>query len=381
MVTEPASHEPPPNSRFASFIHRELVLLCVLIAGGAVLFLATRELSASNVALRRRDAEAWHARGRSALERGQTPEALEALGRAAALARDDRGIARSLATALRAAGQDARAAEVLEGLRARVPDDAEVDLELARLEAHRDFSLSTRYYQDTLDGFWAPADAARAREVREEFIALLLSHNQRARALSQVLVLAADLPPEPGWQLRVAGLFLACNDPRRAFARFSLVLRDDPGNRAARIGAGESAFQLDDFATAARLLSDVPDADDRIRELRVVAGRVLDADPLAPRLGRRERIRRQVEMLDRAQARLAMCQPPSPGAAGLASDLQALLKAVPQSGHGATADRDQAEDAVSLAARAERASSGCGEPSPLDQAIAIIARLRGLSEP
>lgn len=370
------------SRRFASFVQRELTLLCLLAAVGVALFLGTKVLADDNAALRRRDAAAWLGRGQSALDAGRVDEALSALERAARVARDDREIARAFASALRAAGADQRAAEVLEALRVRQPDDPDVNVELARLEARRgDLTRATRYYQDALDGLWTPAAVDQARAIREEFINLLLAAGQRGRALSQVLVLAADLPAEPAWQSKVGRLFLASGDPRRALVRFTEVLRNDPGNAVARAGAGEAAFALDDFAAASRYLADIPGADRQAQELRAVSLQVLTADPLAPRLGRAERVRRAVQLIERARARLAACASPDADTQRLMADLEAALEAITAPGRRPLVEeRDLAEDAVTRAGLAERAAAGCAPAEPLDRAIGIIARLRGLEE-
>ncbi len=372
----------PEVRRFATFVQRELTLLIVLAIAGVGLFVGTKVLADDNAALRRRDAAAWLAHGRAALAAGQVDTALASLERASRVARDDREIARTFASALRASGADQRAAEVLDVLRVRQPDDPDVNVELARLEARRgDLTLAIRYYQDALDSLWPPAAVEQARAVREEFINLLLASGQRGRALSQVLVLAADLPPEPEWQARVGHLFLSSGDPRRALVRFTEVLRADPGNLPARAGAGEAAFALDDFAAATRWLADVPESNTRARELRAVAEQVLKGDPLAPRLPRSERMRRAEQLAQRARARLTGCATAGADVQRLTADLDATIEAVTAPGRRPLdEERDLAEDAVSLAAQAERAAAPCAEPEALDRAIGIIARVRGLEE-
>src|SRR4051812_19453862 len=230
-------------------LHRELLALLLLAAAGVAVFVLTRALAASNAALRRDDARAWHGLGLRALERGDTSRALTALRRASHIDRGNRDISVSLAVALRAAGEDEQALAVLEDLRAARPDDAEVALELARLESQRnELPAAIRYYQDALDGLWAPVDAERSRTVRREFITLLLQHGEQARALSQALVYAAELPPGPEWQLRAAHLLLDVGDPRRALDRYVSVLNTEPGNVDALSGAGEAAFAVGDYA-------------------------------------------------------------------------------------------------------------------------------------
>ena len=335
----------------SSAVRREFLLLVVLVAAGGVGFLGTRALADSNAALRRQDSVAWLARGRQALDAGDVPGALIALRRAAHIDRANREVSLSLATALSRAGQASDAAAVLEVLKEADPGDAQVNIELARLEAGRgELPQAIRYYQDALDTLWAPDVAEQGRVLRTELIELLLRHGQRARALSQALVLAADIPAEPGWQLTAGRLLLAAGDARRALDRFTAVLAVNPSNAEARAGAGESAFDLGDYARARRYLAGVAAADARLASLREIAGLVLTADPLAPRLSVSERNRRLESMATHAADELDRCAAaatsPDPVRAGLRQELAARM-APPRGGaRAARSDSNRAEDIV-----------------------------------
>ena len=307
---------------------------------------ASRSLSISNAAIRSSDAVRWHETGLQGLERDDSDRALYAFRQAARIDRQDRDILVSLARALRAAREDAEAVDVLEALRQTRPEDAEVLTELARLEAERGgLPLAIRYYQDALDTMWIPEAAEQRRLVRPEFISLLLGHDERARALSQVLVLVADLPPEPDWQLRAGRLFLDAGDARRY------------------LGATTST-------------------DPQIVELKQVADLVFAADPLAVRLSRTERERRLQSILDHAGGRLERCGGAAgdadPARAGLRTDLLALQPTPRPRGRAQPDERDRIEDAVELALRVELATATCGPTDALGRVIPIIARLRGL---
>jgi tetratricopeptide (TPR) repeat protein len=269
---------------------------------------------------------------------------------------------------------------VLEELRAARPDDAEVTLELARLELQRnELAAAIRYYQDALDGLWAPVDAERSRTVRREFITLLQQHGERARALSQALVYAAELPPGPEWQLRAAHLLFEVGDPRRALDRYVSVLTAEPGNIDALAGAGEAAFAIGNYADSRRYLSQVPDPDDRTVSLRRVADLVLTADPLAPRIARGERERRLQQILQHARGRLMACG----GNAALEAEIDGLHPPDTPGRRSAPADADTGsrfEDGVALASRVEQATAACGPADDVGRAVAIIARQRGLEE-
>jgi tetratricopeptide (TPR) repeat protein len=382
-VNEPS---PPSSGSTArpAFLHRELIILIALIVAGVAAFIGTRNLAASNVAIRRQNAVDLYNRGRNALDAGDTARALEALRRASHIDRSDRDIAISLGLALQAAGDNGQATTVMEQLRAVHPDDPEVNTQLARLAAARgDLPQSIRYYQDALDALWSPADASRGREVRTEFITLLIRHQERARALSQALVFAADLPPEPSWQMQAGRLFLEVGDSRRALDRFVSVLQQNPGDKAALAGAGEAAFGLGDYARARRYFTQAEPTEPRAQALKAVADLVLSADPLAIRLNRSERERRLQQLLTHAGERLDRCTA-NGSAAGSDPALRAQLDALSVAPTGrarALADeRERIEDGLDLARRIELTTATCGDTDALGRAIPIIATQHGLEE-
>jgi len=385
MTQAPSEPEPraaAADGGTAAFLNRELALLILLAAAGVATFLATRALAVSNASLRARDAATWHATGREALAAGHLAQAVTALRRAARIDRNDRDIAFALASALQASGDQPEAVEVLEVLRDRHPDDPDVNLELARLEAASDnVPLAIRYYEDALGSLWSPDVAERNRAIRLEFISLLLAKGQRGRALSQVLLLAADLPADRSWRLRAGRLFLAAGDPTRALTRAAAILEADDGDQDAMTLAGEASFQLGDYARARRWLSRVRTPEPRVAALLDVAGLVISTDPLAPRLATAERRRRAGILLDRATTRLEACGPLTPDRATLAESVRAAAEAVAPAGRrSGTEVRDQAEEAIGLALRAERLASSCPNPTPLDRAIPLIAKIRQIEE-
>ncbi|MFN8066279.1 MAG: tetratricopeptide repeat protein [Vicinamibacterales bacterium] len=355
--------------------------LAVLAVVGVAMFLLTRELAASNASVRRRDAASWHATGRAALSEGHTERALLALRRAAHINRGDRDVALSLATALEAAGNNREAAAVLEDLRARQPDAADVNLELARLST-RDNRLpaAIRYYQDALDALWSPASIDERSAIRREFITVLTTRGERARALSQGLVYAAELPPTTASQMEAASLLLQLGDPARALSRYTGVLAAEPTNATALAGAGQAAFALGDYSVARRYLSQLTSPDDRLASMKRVAELVAALDPLAPRLGAGERERRLQQVLAHAGVRLSTCTA-DPALATAVTQLQEPpTPSARRPSHDAVTQADRFEEGLALAARVERETTSCRPPDEGGQAITIIARQRGLEE-
>ena len=193
----------------STFVHREIVVLVALCALVVVGFVLTRVAAAANRAHRLRDAATWYHTGEQRLASGQTELAVQALRRATAINRDSRPYRLALAGALAAGGQDDGARQVLVGVRESTPEDPEVNVQLARLEArHNNLAETVRYYQNAVYGSWDVDQGDARRQVRIELIRYLLAHEQRARALSELLVLTGNLPDDVTSQAEAGRLFL-----------------------------------------------------------------------------------------------------------------------------------------------------------------------------
>ena len=300
------------ESASSDFVHREIVVLAVLVAIAVVAFVVTRRFAASNEALRRRDAATWYVSGQQALERRDLDTAVTALRRATARNPDAVTYRLALAQALTVAQQDDAARQLLLGLREVQPEDSETNLRLARLEGRRgDTAAAGRYYEAAVLGLWKGEQRLARRQVRTEFIQFLLSHGDRDRALSELLALEASLGEDEGSQFEVARMLLQAGDPTRALAHFERVLQASPGDQLALAGAGEASFERGDYARAQRYLHAVTPGTDRMKELRTLTDLVIAGDPLAPRLPAGERSRRLVDALsqyDRAAGWLSHTQ-------------------------------------------------------------------------
>src|ERR1051326_7382575 len=100
-------------------------------------FFLTRAVAANNRSMSVQDAAAWYARGQRALADGRTDDAVEAFRRATVRDRGDRTYVLALAGALTRNPDDAAARTLLLTLREADPEDAEINLELARIAAGR----------------------------------------------------------------------------------------------------------------------------------------------------------------------------------------------------------------------------------------------------
>lgn len=373
-----------PESRL---VHRELVLLCVLIGITAAAFLLTRAMAASNREMRRQEAAAWFASAQEHADAGRHDGAIARFRRAVSTDPDNRRYHLALASALAVSRQDAAAERVLLGLRERQPEDADTNLQLARLEARRDeVDAARRYYQSALAALWRPEDADTQRSLRTELVRFLLAHGERARALSELLVLTATSPDDAGAHREVGRLFLDAGDPSRALLHFSRTLEAAPRDRDALAGAGEAAFELGDYGRARRYLRATSADDGRLADLQRVAELVLAHDPLAPRLSFAERRRRLTAGFRHAAERLDTClaRQRADAAAG-PGDLNGLRAEAAAFAPALAARRarpELIEEGVDLVYRIERTIEGaCGAAAPLDRALLLIGRRHGLDQP
>jgi tetratricopeptide (TPR) repeat protein len=277
----------------ARFVHRELVLLTVLVAVTVAAFLGTRAAAVANRRLKRADAAAWYAEGEAERQSGRLDAAIAALRRAATMDPGRLEYQLTVARALAVRGDRDRARERLVELHGRIPENATVSLELARLSAtDDDVADAARYYSDALSGLWPAEQADTRRLVRLELIDFLLEHGQRSRALSETLVLAANLPDRAEEHVRAGRLFLRAGDPRHAAEEFAAALKQAPKLQGATAGAAEAAFENGHYAAALSWLESTPALDAHQQEIRTIARMVLASDPLTARLSLVERRRR-----------------------------------------------------------------------------------------
>jgi tetratricopeptide (TPR) repeat protein len=349
------------------------VVLCALVALG---FLLTRAAATANRALRQRDAAAWYETGERDLARGQTDSAIRALRRATAINRDNRAYRLALAAGLAADRQDDAARRVLLSVRESSPEDPDVNVRLARLEAqHDDLTGAVRYYQNAVYGSWNGDQGDARRQVRTELIRYLLAHQERGRALSELLVLVGNLPDDVKSQSEAGQLLLEAGDARRALDRFRQALRIDPKNAVALAGAGEAAFDSGDYASAQRYLRAVEPAPSRVRELRAIADLVLARDPLRPGLSLRQRQERVMAGFMRALEILNDCTNKQPANS---SGLESLRSEASALEPDLSLDRvrrtpESIDTGLNMIYRIEqRADEICGQGSDFDRALLLI---------
>jgi hypothetical protein len=146
------------------------------------------------------------------------------------------------------------------------------------------------------------------------------------------------------------------------------------------LGAGRVAFDLGQYQLARQYLHEVPTDVDAAREIREVADQVVSRDPIAGRIGARERHRRLEANLTYLQQRLVDCiaqhgQPVSGEGYALQNELQSFRDRLRRS---STLDQDTIEAGVDLIDRTERdAIAPCGSSTTVDRALVLIAKQHG----
>jgi predicted Zn-dependent protease len=363
-----------------TFIHREIRALVLLTLVAVLAFLVTRAVARANTNRRVEDAQVWFERGEQAMKDGRPGDAAQALRKATVTNPADTRYRLELAQALSAAGADPEARQVLLNVRAMTPDNADVNLALGRLEARQgDVNTTVGYYQAALNNLWRQQEAPDRHRIRRELIDFLLASGQRSRALSEILMLAADLPDTAAAHAEAGQLFLDAGDPTHALIQLDDASQLDPADQHVRFLAAKAAFSLADYTRARRYLrgtSDIPEA----RELQSTIALVLGSDPLAPRLTVAERRRRFAAAVARARERLDMCSSlqnasQAQPVATLGPKLEEIESILgPHPPKDAPPVMDTIDDGMDLVLQIEEASASCGPANLQDNALILIGQ-------
>ena len=301
----------------------------------------------------------------------------------------------SLARALRDTGDPKRLDEAesyLESLWQRSPQDGPVNLALGRVAARRgSVDDAIRYYHNAMYGVWtADADENR-RKARIELIEFLLQKKAHAEAESELMTLAALLPPNAELHLKAARLFDQDQNYSSALAEYQQVLRLDRANAAAMAGAGEAAYRSGRYRTAEHFLEQAVKAtpqDANSHELLDSASLILRIDPFVRRISDAERNRRIGRAFEQAGERLTSCAQArgldlrSPekysGAEPLAALAQQRVNMKPKlSALRSAAETDLPDAIMDLVFQIEQQSATeCGDPQGTDKALLLISRDR-----
>ena len=369
-------------------VRADIARLLVLVACAVVLFFFTRAAAARQRRLEIRSAANWYEIGESQLRSGAIESATESLRKATRNDPDNQKYLMRLADALGDGGHNAEAMQALSRLRESDPEDAEINLHLARLAGKDgDVDNAVHYYENALYGRWTGGQVdERQRQTRVELIQFLLDHQDRDRALSELLILDSELPDTATAHNQAAELFLRANDLPRALEDFVDAIHLDPGNIDALAGAGETAFQLGEYRKARHYLeAAVKNGEDNQKAIQTLSltQTVLSNDPLAPHISSEERQRRTLLIFNRSLSRLEDClDEQQDGNAELESlKTKASAEQPKLRSKALLHDPGLTRTAVELAYQIEKATSAkCGGAEPADEALLLIARQHGDAE-
>lgn len=374
----------PPVSR------RRLIVLAILTFVTVTLFILVSRLVTRFQANEKAIARHVFAHGESLYQIGNAAGALDDFRVALNYDPDNTLYQLNLARALRDSGKLSESAAYLNTLWTRDPQDAVINLALARL-AVRQSSLdgALRYYHNAIYGVWPSNPDANRRTARLELIDFLTKHKAFPMAQAEILSLMQSEPPNPPELLQAAQLFSRIDDPANALATYQRVLEADPKNALALAGAGESAFLRGRYRTAQQyfhLALALNPSDEANRQSMETTNLVLAADPFLRRISDAERNRRLITAFNAAADRLQSCaDSTNTNLAALSqspNDLSALQARVlalkPQLRQlSAAAEMDLPDSIMDLVFLIEQQTAQiCGQPSGIDLAYLLISRDR-----
>ena len=300
----------------------------------------------------------------------------------------------SLARALRDSNDPRRLDEAesyLIALWQRTPQDAAVNLALARVAAHRgSIEDATRYYHNAMYGEWKSDPDANRTKARIELIQFLLKKGAPDKAESEMMALAAALPSDAAAHLQAAQLFEQAQDYPNALAQYEEALRINPENASALAGAGQAAYRTGNYSTAQRYLeaavkANSQDADSR--QLLATTDLILRANPFQSHISDAERNRRITAALAQAEKRLAECaqqtgvdlKVPATVTASPLSSLESRLTAAKPNlvRLRSPAENDLPDTIMDVVFQTEQQTKDiCGMPQGLDLALLLISEKR-----
>jgi tetratricopeptide (TPR) repeat protein len=237
-----------PDAERETLIHREMLQLGVLAIVAVAAFVLTRAVASNNREMSVRNAAEWYGRGERFVAAGRIDDAIDAFRRATVRSRTSRTYLLALARTLVLKGDYDAARRALLAVRQIAPEDAEIKIELARVAAARqDVTEALRFYHDALYAPWRADQAEARRAERLELIRFLLTHRQSSRAQSELLAAVADLPDDAAHHVELGGLLRQAGDDRNALVQYQRALHLSPDNGDALIGAGQTAFDLNQY--------------------------------------------------------------------------------------------------------------------------------------
>jgi tetratricopeptide (TPR) repeat protein len=369
------------------------VVLLILTLAAAVSFGAVSHLVARYNANQQSRGRSLYQQGLAAAGANRYDDAVDAFRAALTCDPTNSQYQLSLARALRDSNDPRRLDEAesyLIALWQRAPQDAAVNLALARVAAHRgSIEDATRYYHNAMYGVWNADPEANRSKARIQLIQFLLKQGARDKAASELMALATALPPDPAAHLQAAKLFAKAQDQAGELAQYQEVLRLDSANAPALAGAGETAYRARDYVAARRYLQAAVNAnplDSDSRQLLETTDLILHNDPFLSHISDAERNRRITAAFTQAEKRLTECagqkgvdlKTATPSATPLASLQSLWTEAKPDLARlRSPAETDLPDALMEVVLQIEQQTAvACGQPQDLDLALLLISQKR-----
>ncbi len=364
------------------YLRREPVTLALLTVLAIIMFGAVAGLSRLYNQQQDSLAVRWSSRGTADLQAKRYGAAVIDFRTALLYSRDNYSYQLNLAEALIGESRIDEAYAYLANLWDRQPENGLVNLELARIAAGRGQTNSAlRYYNNAIYAVWPGDQDVERLNTRLELINYLLHINNKAQADSELIAMAANLGMDPDKHTLAGQLFLRAQDDQRALEQFRLALRSDRHKTEAMAGAGEAAFNLQQYRLAERYLRAAFNAGDKASRTKMrIAELVLEMDPFRPQVTVANRNRIVIDAYAAAGARLKTCGAPGPTAlpaATLTTLTQNWTKLKPKvTLYRLRRNPDLVSTAMGVVFNIERQTNGlCGSTTDTDNALLLIANL------
>ena len=371
--------------------------LLILTLAAAVSFAAVSHLVARYNANQQSRGRKLYAEGLADANAGRYDAAIATLRAALTCEPTNSQYQLSLARALRDSNDPRRLDEAesyLLALWQRTPQDAAVNLALARVAAHRgSIEDATRYYHNAMYGVWNSDPDANRKNARIELIQFLIRKGAPDKAESELMALATASPLDPAAHLQAAQLFEQAQDYPSALAQYRDVLHLDPTNAEALAGAGQAAFRSGNNSVADHYLKEAVKAnpqDANSRQLLATTDLILRSNPFHSHISDAERNRRIAAAFAQAEKRLTVCAKQkgidlnaSNSASSLPAQQTRWMATKADLAHLRSPGETDLPDAImDVVFQIEQQTAAiCGPPQGLDLALFLISQKREAAIP
>jgi tetratricopeptide (TPR) repeat protein len=361
--------------------HREGLLPITFLAALVLLFAVTTVLARNYRQQRHRLAEVWYGRGTEDLDGHRPDAAIDDFRTALYYSPNNPQYELDLARALLLVRHSEEARVYLETVWQDEPENAVVNLQLARIAASRNaVDQALRYYHNAVYGVWPQSADLSRRAARRELIDYLLRSGLRDQADAELMRLASVLPNSATAHDEVGSLMLQSRDYSHALSEFRTALVLDRHDSQAMAGAGEAQFHMANYRLARNYLQRAVAADPANAEAQSTLATtrlVLQLSPLLTALDGAERYRRLEADFNTAAARLQACSPRATGETAVIFERlnqQAQALGTDLSSPKVAADPAEADRVLAFALAVEKnAEAACGPATGADLALLLIA--------